>query len=428
MNPIRLGVIGLGRAFMATAPALLAHPTIQIAGVADPRPEARAKAVADLGVATYDNAEALCRDDAIDAVYIATPHQLHADHVELCARHGKHVLVEKPMALTLGECDRMISAVERAGVALVIGPTHSFDRPVVAARELIRSGRMGSLRMISAWAFTDFLYRPRRPEELDTAQGGGVIFNQAPHHVDVVRLLGGGQVRSVRSITGAWDSNRPTEAAYSTLLEFESGAAATLVYSGYAHFDTDEFHGWIGAVGNVKSPADHGSARRLLAGVASGDEARLKSETGYGGTLTRSLGPLGAARLPAKRELSAPSDGRAVGNTRTAGGHPHFGVLIASCDRADIRPTPDGLCVYEDTAVNMISIPCDNDETGRAAVLDELTTAITSGTSSLHDGRWGKATLEVCLAMLESSRDRREVRLHHQCPANENNVVPIKGI
>ena len=81
---------------------------------------------------------------AIDAVYVATPHQLHADHVELCARHGKHVLVEKPMALTLAECDRMIAAAERARVALVVGPTHSFDPPVRAARDLIASGRLGS--------------------------------------------------------------------------------------------------------------------------------------------------------------------------------------------------------------------------------------------------------------------------------------------
>ena len=64
--------------------------------------------------------------------------------------------------------------------------------------------------MINAINYTDYLYRPRRPEELDTALGGGAIFNQAAHQIDIVRLLGGGRVASVRAATGAWDITRPT--------------------------------------------------------------------------------------------------------------------------------------------------------------------------------------------------------------------------
>ena len=75
--------------------------------------------------------------------------------------------------------------------------------------------------MITAINYTDFLYRPRRPEELDTAQGGGALFNQAPHQVDIVRLLGGGRVASVRAMTGAGIAARPTEGAYAALLTFD---------------------------------------------------------------------------------------------------------------------------------------------------------------------------------------------------------------
>ena len=96
----------------------------------------------------------------------------------------------------------MIAATRRAGVRMVIGHSHSFDAPIRRTRELIASGAVGSLRMISALNYTDFLYRPRRPEELRTESGGGVIFNQAPHQVDIVRLLGGGLVRSVCAVTG----------------------------------------------------------------------------------------------------------------------------------------------------------------------------------------------------------------------------------
>ena len=146
--------------------------------------------------------EALCADAEVDVVYVATPHELHADHVEAAAAGGKHVLVEKPMAITLDECRRMIDAAERANVRLIVGHSHSFDAPILRAREIIASGALGAVRMINAQYYTDFLYRPRRPEELVTTRGGGAVFSQAAHQVDIVRLLGGGRVRSVRAQTG----------------------------------------------------------------------------------------------------------------------------------------------------------------------------------------------------------------------------------
>ncbi|NCV87281.1 MAG: gfo/Idh/MocA family oxidoreductase, partial [Oxalobacteraceae bacterium] len=106
------------------------------------------------------------------------------------------------------------------GAHLLIGHSHSYNAPVLLARQLIASGRFGAVRMIHALQYTDFLYRPRRPGELDTAQGGGVIFSQAAHQVDVVRLLAGGLVERVSAVSGRWDPLRPTEGAYSALLSF----------------------------------------------------------------------------------------------------------------------------------------------------------------------------------------------------------------
>src|SRR5262249_4917512 len=154
---------------------------------------------------------------------------------------GKHVLVEKPMAVTLDECRRMIDAAECAGVHLIVGHSHSFDRPVLRSREIIANGAFGALGMIPAQYYTAFRTRPRRPEGLDDARGGGVVFSQGAHQVDIVRLLGGGAVRAVRALTAAWDPRRPTEGAYAALLTFEDGVFASLVYSGYGHFDGDEF-------------------------------------------------------------------------------------------------------------------------------------------------------------------------------------------
>ena len=114
--------------------------------------------------------------------------------------------------------------------------------------------------MINAINYTDYLYRPRRPEELDTALGGGAIFNQGSHQVDIVRLIGGGRIESVRAAAGAWDKARPTEGAYAALLTFANGAFASLTYSGYGNFDSDEFQGWIGEMGRRSHlmPVCHG--------------------------------------------------------------------------------------------------------------------------------------------------------------------------
>src|SRR5205085_1464416 len=79
----------------------------------------------------------------------------------------------------------------------VVAHSHSFNAHIALARQLIAAGKYGRLRMTTALNFTDFLYRPRRPEELDTTRGGGAVYNQTAHHIDTVRLLGGGRLRSV---------------------------------------------------------------------------------------------------------------------------------------------------------------------------------------------------------------------------------------
>ncbi|MCW5761551.1 MAG: Gfo/Idh/MocA family oxidoreductase, partial [Phenylobacterium sp.] len=233
---LRFGVVGLSRGFDLTRPTLVADPRVSLVAAADLRPEARAAFAAEFAAPAYDDAAALCADPQVEVVYIATPHQTHADLTALAARHGKHVLVEKPMALDLAACRAMIAATEAAGVRLVVGPSHGFDPPVAAAAALVGSEAFGPARMVTAVTFTDFLYRPRRPEELDSARGGGVVFSQAVHQIDVVRRLVGRPVRSVRAATGAWDAGRPTEGAYQAFLTFEGGASAALTYSGYGRY------------------------------------------------------------------------------------------------------------------------------------------------------------------------------------------------
>ncbi len=385
-RPLRLGVAGLGRAFMLMLPTLASHPRVRLVAASDPRAEARRQFEIDFGGRAHETVEALCADRDVEAVYVATPHQYHAQHVIAAAANGKHALVEKPMALTLKECASMIRAGRDAGVHLLVGHSHSFDKPVLRTRELIAGGAYGDVRMVTALNFTDFLYRPRRAEELDTAQGGGVVFSQAAHQVDVVRLLAGGRTRSVRAATGAWDAARPTEGAYIALLTFEEGAFASLTYSGYAHFDSDELCGWIGETGHPKDPARYGAARAALRrDMTPADEAALKSTRTYGATVPPAAKP---------------------------SGHDQFGLVIASCDRADLRPLPNGVMIYADDAALLDELPPPT--VPRSAVIDELYDAVMRGRPAIHSGEWGMATHEVCLAILASARSGREVTLEHQ--------------
>jgi len=384
-SQLRLGIAGLGRAFKLMLPTFAQHPRILLAGAADPRLEARQRFTREFGARAFASVEDLCADPGIDAVYIATPHGFHVEHVLLAARHGKHVLVEKPMALTLEDCDAMIAAAHSAGVRLLVGHCHSFDAPYRLTRTLIESGRFGRLRMIHALNFTDFLYRPRRPEELRTSEGGGAIFSQAPHQVDIARLLAGRHVRSVRAASGNWDPARPTEGAYSAFLAFDGDIQASLTYSGYGHFDSDELMGWIGEMGNPCDPAQYGTARAQLRDVKSPEaEAAIKNARAYGS------GPgQPAAALPAA--------------------YNHFGFFLASCEGADLRPMPNGVWVYADTEKHFEALPPPS--TPRGEVVDEFFNAAVGGIPPLHDGLWGRTTLEVCLAILRSSLEGREITL-----------------
>src|SRR5439155_21054730 len=200
-------------------------------------------------------------------------------------------------------------APDRAGLHVVVGHSHSFYAPVQRLRALVEGGDFGRVRMIYAINYTDYLYRPRRPEELDTAQGGGAVFNQAAHQVDIVRLIGGGAVASVRAVTGSWDKNRPTEGAYAALLTFENGTFASLTYNGYGHFDSDELQNWIGEMGETKPPYTSRSRHRF---EKPQHEVAFKNARNYGGS-----------------EFEA----RAV----HAVAHQNFGTLLVSCERADLR-------------------------------------------------------------------------------------------
>ena len=292
------------------------------------------------------------------------------------------------MALTLEDCRAMMAAARSSGVQLIVGHSHSFDAPILRAREIIDSGAVGRVRMITALDFTDFLYRPRRPEELDTARGGGAVFNQAAHQVDIVRLLAGGRVSRVRALTGRWDQARPTEGAYAacspstTARSRRSSTAATRI--------STPTSSWAGSAS--------WDGRRILPGMAR--HARCSRPRP-----TRRAQERPQLRQPRRHPAGRP------------GAHQHFGVVVVSCDHADLRPLPHGVMIYGDTAQRLDPLPAP--AVPRAEVIDELYDAVVNGVPPVHSGEWAMATLEVCLAILRSAREGTEISLENQTGLRE---------
>jgi predicted dehydrogenase len=198
MQTIRWGMIGAGSVTeVKSGPALQrADGSALVAVMRRSGDLARDYALRHAVPRWYDDAEALIADPEVDAVYIATPPSSHHQYTLLCARAGKPVYVEKPMALNHGECLAMIAACQRAGVPLFVAYYRRALERFVKIRELVASGAIGEVR-----AFSIALHRPLLPEERDEATrpwrlipeiaGGGHFLDLGSHMLDLVDFICG---------------------------------------------------------------------------------------------------------------------------------------------------------------------------------------------------------------------------------------------
>lgn len=393
---LALGVAGLGVASTLFLPGVEQFLPAKILAAADPRDSARAAFEKKYGGRAYRSVEQLCADPDVEVIWVATPNQFHCEHTIMAAEAGKHVICTKPMALSVEECERMCLAAERNGVKLLCGQTYSMSPDVQALWRVAKSGELGRLIAINTWLSTDWLLKPRAPEELDESLGGGVVYRHAPHLIDTVRLLGGGLVRSVRASVGRWMRERPCPGNFSAYLEFEDGTPATIAYNGYGYFDTSELTWGIG--------------NRMYS-----DEERLRVRTGL------QRGEIGDAAKEGMRFGAGTRDATSQGTGNspkpsTIGTRAHigwFGVTVASFEHGDIRQSPNGIYVYSDAGRR--EVPVSGGRGTGLLEMREMYEALAEGKAIGHDGRWATATTEVCNAILESGRSRREVTLTHQC-------------
>jgi UDP-N-acetyl-2-amino-2-deoxyglucuronate dehydrogenase len=181
------------------------------------------------GAQAAEELAALLERPDIDAVTICTPSGSHARLAIAAARAGKHVIVEKPMALRLDEADAMIDACDHAGVKLFVVKQNRYNRPVLAARRALAAGRLGRLFMggVRVLWHRDQAYYDAEPWRGTWAEDGGVCANQASHHIDLLLWFMGDPVSLIA--TGATVLHSiETEDTATVLLKFPHDAAAVV--------------------------------------------------------------------------------------------------------------------------------------------------------------------------------------------------------
>ena len=257
---LRVGVAGLGAASKQILPHIDRVPGMKLTAGADTRPDAVEEFRKKYARAAFNSVEEMYDSGEIDAVWIATPNVNHAEHTVAAAERGIHIIVEKPTAVTLEEVDRMIAAADKHRVKLVQGHSKVYGPAIQEIRKIVASGKLGKIIQITSFNANDWLQRPRLASEVDTSVGGGLVFRQGPHMIDIIRYVGGGMVKSVRAITGRNDKNFNTEGDFTAFLEFENGCAATAVFNGYGFFDAAELTWGIGEGGKRLPEEDTGTA------------------------------------------------------------------------------------------------------------------------------------------------------------------------
>lgn len=234
MKPVRVGLIGCGKVGQIHAAALRGLAEAELTAVCDVSAERVRNFAEEYGAHGYTDVDALLREAKVDAVVIGTPHPLHAAPAIRAAEAGVHVLVEKPLAATVADCDTLLSAANRAGVLLGAISQRRFYEPVRRMKEAIDAGKIGrpALGVFTMYSWREPAYYRSDPwrGKWDT-EGGGVLVNQSPHQLDLLRWFMG----PVAEVSGYWANvNHPSVEVDDTavaVLCFQNGGLGAIVTS-----------------------------------------------------------------------------------------------------------------------------------------------------------------------------------------------------
>jgi UDP-N-acetyl-2-amino-2-deoxyglucuronate dehydrogenase len=232
---VRFSIVGCGSIARKHAESITSLPEAELYSVCDIDPM-KTMEFQKYDCKQFPDYEEMLRDENIDVVNICTPSGLHAPLAILAARAGKHVIVEKPMALTLSDADAIINACKENGVKLAVVHPNRFRPALVELKKAMDDNRFGRISHINAtvrWNRNQAYYDQadwRGTKGMD----GGVLMNQAIHNLDLLLWLGG-EVQAVQSFTATRLRDIETEDVAAAIVRFHSGAlgiieAATTIY------------------------------------------------------------------------------------------------------------------------------------------------------------------------------------------------------
>ncbi len=245
MKPeIGVCLIGAGRAGMIHARNFIANiPFAKITAVSDPFVETREAAMKELGVtAGYEDFHEALKDPNVDAVIIATPTKYHKDACIAAAEAGKDVLCEKPMAMTVEECDEMIQACKRCNVKLQVAFMRRFDASFRAAKERVDAGEIGDVVLVRSNT-----RGPNKPQPwmYDISKSNGPLAEVCSHDIDTLRWFTGSEYKRIYAVGGNYrcpDAKAEFPDFYDNVMmscEFENGTQGQIDGAQYAKYGYD---------------------------------------------------------------------------------------------------------------------------------------------------------------------------------------------
>ncbi|MBX2997238.1 MAG: Gfo/Idh/MocA family oxidoreductase [Caldilineaceae bacterium] len=234
LQKLRHVVVGVGaNIFFLHKAALAQLPEAELVGVADINPASGQPRAEELGVPFYLDHQTMLAELKPDVTSVITPHPSHAPIAIDAFNAGSHVLVEKPIAVHVGEADQMIAAAEANDRLLAVNFQHRFRPEVMAIHKLLHEGGLGQIlrvTVVEPWHRTAIYFRNAGWRGTWRGEGGGVLMNQAPHGIDLICFLLG-MPRRVSAWTRTVHHAIETEDAITAMLEWEGGALGTVYMS-----------------------------------------------------------------------------------------------------------------------------------------------------------------------------------------------------
>lgn len=230
----RVAIIGAGGISTSHFEAIRVMDELEAVAVADLSLERAEKMAETYGAAAYTDYKRMLEKERPDIAVISLPHFLHKEASLFAASLGCHIILEKPMALTAGECDDIMAAVREAGVKLMVGHTQHYIAENVAAKAIIDEGRLGQLVMINDVRHV-YYYADSRPGWFfeKAKAGGGIFMNLGSHSVDKVQWLTGSRIVQAKASVSFHGTKGDIEGSGLAWLRTASGIPATIAQSGY---------------------------------------------------------------------------------------------------------------------------------------------------------------------------------------------------